>query len=109
MDDNPPPIVSVIMWGRCVNNAVQKFLQFQAPANTAAAATTLATAVASNTKTSALTVAQLLWINIIMDTFAASALATDPAHPEMLNRKPDTLSAPLFNVDMCKMIVGQSI
>jgi len=44
-----------------------------------------------------------------MDTFAALALATDPAHPAMLNHKPDTLSAPLFNMDMCKMIIGQSI
>ena len=44
-----------------------------------------------------------------MGTFAALALATDPAHPAMLNRRPDALLAPLFNVDMCKMIVGQSI
>jgi len=109
MDDNFSSIVSAIMWGRCVNDAVKKFLQFQVSVNITAVVITFVTAVASNTETSALTAVQLLWINLIMDTFAALALATDPAHPAMLNRKPDTLSAPLFNVDMWKMIVGQSI
>jgi P-type Ca2+ transporter type 2C len=44
-----------------------------------------------------------------MDTFAASALAIDPAHRSLLNWKPDRQSAPLFNVDMYKMILGQAI
>ena len=109
MDDNFSSIVSAIMWGRCVNDAVKKFLQFQVSVNITAVVITFVTAVASNSETSALTAVQLLWINIIMDTFAALALATDPAHPALLNRKPDSLTAPLFNVDMCKMILGQSI
>ena len=57
MGDNFALIVKVIMWGRCVNDAVRKFLQFQISTNT--------------------TAIQLLWINIIMDTFAALPLATD--------------------------------
>ena len=108
MDDNFSSIVTAIMWGGCVNDAV-KFLQFQVSINITAVVVTFVTAVASNTKTSALTAVQLLLINIIMDTFAALALATGPAHPAMLNRKLNTLSAPLFNVDMWKMIVGLSI
>jgi len=44
-----------------------------------------------------------------MDTLAALALATDPASPKLLDRKPDPMSAPLISVDMWKMIVGQSI
>ena len=44
-----------------------------------------------------------------MDTFAALALATDPASPALLERKPDKKTAPLFNVDMYKQIFGQSI
>jgi Ca2+-transporting ATPase len=44
-----------------------------------------------------------------MDTFAALALATDPADPENLNRKPDKKLAPLISADMWKMIIGQSI
>jgi P-type Ca2+ transporter type 2C len=54
-----------------------------------------------------LTAVQLLWINIIMDTFAALALATDPASEKHLDRKPDSMSTPLFSVDMYKQIFGQ--
>ncbi|KDQ14940.1 hypothetical protein BOTBODRAFT_109588 [Botryobasidium botryosum FD-172 SS1] len=108
MDDNFSSIVSAIMWGRCVNDAVRKFLQFQISVNITAVIVTFVTAVASATETSALTAVQLLWINIIMDTFAALALATDPATPALLKRKPDRKTAPLFSVDMWKMIIGQS-
>jgi Ca2+-transporting ATPase len=109
MDDNFASIVKAIMWGRCVNDAVRKFLQFQVSTNVTAVLITIVTSLASNNKESVLTAVQLLWINIIMDTFAALALATDPASEELLNRKPDRKSAPLFNVDMYKQIMGQSI
>ena len=52
---------------------------------------------------------QLLWDNLIMDTFAALALATDPPAPSILDRKPDRKSAPLITVTMWKMIIGQAI
>ena len=109
MDDNFSSIVKAIMWGRCVNDAVRKFLQFQISVNITAVIITFVTAVASSEEESALTAVQLLWINIIMDTFAALALATDPATPALLDRKPDKKTAPLFNVDMYKQIFGQSI
>ncbi|KAF8340444.1 uncharacterized protein EI90DRAFT_3035556 [Cantharellus anzutake] len=109
MDDNFASIVTAITWGRCVNDSVKKFLQFQISVNITAVIVTFVTAVASNSETSALTAVQLLWINIIMDTFAALALATDPAHPGLLNRRPDRLTAPLFSVDMYKQIFGQSV
>ncbi|KAN0060767.1 plasma membrane calcium [Thecaphora frezii] len=109
MDDNFSSIVSAIMWGRCVNDAVRKFLQFQLSVNISAVVVTFVTAVASDKEESALTAVQLLWINLIMDTLAALALATDPAHPGLLDRKPDRRNAPLISTDMWKMIVGQSI
>lgn len=52
---------------------------------------------------------QLLWVNLIMDTFAALALATDPPAPSILDRKPDKKSAGLINTRMGKMIIGQAI
>ncbi|KAJ3524170.1 hypothetical protein NMY22_g11122 [Coprinellus aureogranulatus] len=52
---------------------------------------------------------QLLWINIIMDTFAALALATDPATEPLLDRKPDRKTAPLFSVDMYNMTLAQLV
>ncbi|KAH7342030.1 calcium-translocating P-type ATPase [Rhizoctonia solani] len=109
MDDNFSSIVSAIMWGRCVNDSVRKFLQFQISVNITAVLITFISAVSSDEEESVLTAVQLLWINIIMDTFAALALATDPATPELLKRMPDRKTAPLFSVDMGKMIIGQSI
>ncbi|TKY84542.1 hypothetical protein EX895_006444 [Sporisorium graminicola] len=109
MDDNFASIVSAIMWGRCVNDAVRKFLQFQLSVNISAVIVTFVTAVASDEGKSALKAVQLLWINLIMDTLAALALATDPATPDLLDRKPDRRSASLISTDMWKMIVGQSI
>ncbi|KAG6329880.1 hypothetical protein ID866_9209 [Astraeus odoratus] len=109
MDDNFSSIVKAIMWGRCVNDAVRKFLQFQISTNVTAVVITFVTAVASASESSVLSAVQLLWINIIMDTFAALALATDPASPSLLDRKPDKLSAPLFSVNMYKQILLQSV
>jgi len=107
MDGNFASIVKAIMWGRCVNDAVHKFLQFQISTNIAVVITTFVSAVASNE--SVLTAIQLLWINITMDTFAALALATDPASESLLDRKPYTHGPRLFTADMIKMILGQSI
>jgi Ca2+-transporting ATPase len=104
VDDNFSSIVKAIMWGRCVNDAVRKFLQFQLSTNVTAVVVTSVTAIISSSETSALSAVQLLWINIIMDTFAALALATDPASPALLDRKPDKLTSPLFTVNMYKQI-----
>ncbi|KXN81316.1 Calcium-transporting ATPase 2 [Leucoagaricus sp. SymC.cos] len=109
MDDNFSSIVKAIIWGRCVNDSVRKFLQFQISTNVTAVVITFVTALASDQEESVLTAVQLLWINIIMDTFAALALATDPATEKLLNRKPDKKTAPLFTTDMYKMILFQSI
>ena len=109
MDDNFSSIVKAIMWGRCVNDAVRKFLQFQISTNVTAVIITTVSAISSMEETSVLSAVQLLWINIIMDTFAALALATDPASEKLLDRKPDKKHAPLFTVDMYKMIMLQSV
>ena len=109
MDDNFASIVKAIMWGRCVNDAVRKFLQFQISTNITAVIITFVSSIASDDEESVLSAVQLLWINIIMDTFAALALATDPASVSLLDRKPDTRGTRLFTADMIKMILGQSI
>ena len=109
MDDNFESIVTAIMWGRSVNDAVKRFLQFQLSVNIGAVGITFISAVASDEEKAVFSAVQLLWINLIMDTLAALALATDPASPELLDRKPDRRDAPLISTDMWKMIVGQSI
>ncbi|GJJ68799.1 P-type Ca2+ transporter type 2B [Entomortierella parvispora] len=109
MDDNFSSIVKAISWGRTVNDAVKKFLQFQLTVNVTAVILTFVTAVASDNQTPVMSAVQLLWINLIMDTLAALALATDPPTPELLERQPEPRSAPLINFTMWKMILGQSI
>lgn len=109
MDDNFSSIVKAMMWGRAVNDAVKKFLQFQVTVNITAVLLTFITAVSSGSEESVLTAVQLLWINLIMDTMAALALATDPPTASILDRKPDPKSAPLITVTMWKMIIGESI
>jgi Ca2+-transporting ATPase len=109
MDDNFASIVKALLWGRAVNDAVKKFLQFQLTVNVTAVLLTFVSAVSSPTQESVLTAVQLLWVNLIMDTFAALALATDPPTRSLLDRKPDPKSAPLITLRMWKMIIGQSI
>ncbi|DAA73520.1 TPA_exp: Calcium-transporting ATPase [Trichophyton benhamiae CBS 112371] len=109
MDDNFNSIVKAIAWGRTVNDAVKKFLQFQITVNITAVVLTFVSAVASNDEESVLTAVQLLWVNLIMDTFAALALATDPPTDTILDRKPEPKSSPLITLTMWKMIIGQSI
>jgi P-type Ca2+ transporter type 2C len=70
---------------------------------------TFVSAVASDKEESVLNAVQLLWVNLIMDTFAALALATDPPSRTVLDRKPDRKSAPLITLRMAKMIIGQAI
>ncbi len=107
MDDDFSSIVNAIMWGRCVNDSVRKILQFHITANVTAVVITFVWALASEEKP-ILSAVQLLWINIVIGTFAALALATDPASPVLLNRKPDKKTDPLFTVNMIKQILGQA-
>ncbi|KAI9449865.1 Ca-transporting ATPase [Lactarius psammicola] len=108
MDDDFSLVVNAIMWGRCVNDSVRKFLQFQISANVTTVVLVFVWALASKEEEPILSAVQLLWINIIIDTFAALALATDPASPVLLNRKPDKTD-PLFTVNMIKQILGQAV
>ncbi|CAG8427274.1 unnamed protein product [Penicillium salamii] len=109
MDDNFSSIVKAMAWGRTVCDAVKKFLQFQITVNITAVVLTFVSAVASGNEDSVLSAVQLLWVNLIMDTFAALALATDPPTETVLDRKPESKSDPLITLTMWKMIVGQSI
>lgn len=109
LDDNFSSIVNAIVWGRCVNDAVRKFLQFQITVNIVAVVVTFVSSISNNGEASVLTPVQLLWLNLIMDTLAALALATDPADPKSLDRKPDRASMPLITAEMWKQIFVQSV
>ncbi|KAF9583251.1 hypothetical protein BGW38_009920 [Lunasporangiospora selenospora] len=109
MDDNFSSIVKAILWGRTVNDAVKKFLQFQLTVNVTAVVLTLVTAVISEDQEPVMSAVQLLWVNLIMDTLAALALATDPPTMDLLDRQPEPRTAPLISFAMWKMILGEAI
>ncbi|KAJ5944088.1 hypothetical protein N7516_004256 [Penicillium verrucosum] len=109
LDDNFKSIITAISWGRAVNDAVAKFLQFQVTVNITAVILTFVSSVYSSDNTSVLTAVQLLWVNLIMDTFAALALATDAPTEKILDRKPVPKHASLFTLTMWKMILGQAV
>lgn len=109
MDDNFASIVKALKWGRAVNDAVKRFLQFQLTVNVTAVVLTFVTAVSSEHEGSVLTAVQLLWVNLIMDTLAALALATDPPQDSVLNRKPERRGSSIISITMWKMIIGQAI
>jgi Ca2+-transporting ATPase len=108
MTDDFAAIVNAIKWGRCVSSSIKKFIQFQLTVNITAVTLTFVSAVASSDGHSVLTAVQLLWVNLIMDTLAALALATDKPDDTVLDHKPDGRKAPLISVSMWKMILGQS-
>jgi P-type Ca2+ transporter type 2C len=107
LDDNFSSTITALMWGRAVNDAVKKFLQFQITVNITAVILTFVSAVSNPDYHSVLTAVQLLWVNLIMDTLAALALATDAPTKKILDRPPQPKSAPLITINMWKMITGQ--
>ena len=109
LDDNFSSTITALMWGRAVNDAVKKFLQFQVTVNIAAVVLTFVSAVSDSANHSVLSAVQLLWVNLIMDTLAALALATDPPTPAILDRPPERKDANLITTNMWKMITGQAI
>lgn len=108
MSDDFLAIVQAIVWGRCVSTSIQKFIQFQLTVNVTAVVLTFVSAVADSEGASVLTAVQLLWVNLIMDTLAALALATDKPDATLLDRKPAGRHAPLILVSMWKMIMLQA-
>ncbi len=86
VDDNFKSIVTGIWWGRTLFQNIQRFLQFQLSVNVVALVCALIGPLVGIPLP--LTVTQLLWINIIMDTFAALALSTDPPRPHTMLEKP---------------------
>ncbi|KAK1590418.1 calcium-translocating P-type ATPase [Colletotrichum navitas] len=106
LDDNFASIVKALVWGRTVNTAVKKFLQFQFTINITAGTLTVVSELAGD---SIFTVVQLLWINLIMDIFASLGLATDYPSPDFLKSRPEPRNAPIVNISMWKMILCQAV
>ncbi|XP_014817819.1 PREDICTED: plasma membrane calcium-transporting ATPase 3-like, partial [Calidris pugnax] len=94
------------MWGRNVYDSIAKFLQFQLTVNVVAVV--VAFTGACITQDSPLKAVQMLWVNLIMDTLASLALATEPPTEALLLRKPYGRDQPLISRTMLRNILGHA-
>ncbi|CAC9448809.1 vacuolar-type Ca2+-ATPase [Leishmania donovani] len=97
LDDNFRSVQRAVVWGRCVNDNIRKFLQLQLTVNYVSVALTFIGSLMAGGHSSPLTTVQLLWVNLIMDTLAALALATEEPSEECLKRQPIHRKAPLVS------------
>ncbi|KAL3632505.1 putative calcium-transporting ATPase 11, plasma membrane-type [Castilleja foliolosa] len=107
LDDNFATIVNVAKWGRAVYINIQKFVQFQLTVNIVALMINFISACVSGS--APLTAVQLLWVNLIMDTLGALALATEPPHDGLMQRPPVGRTESFITMTMWRNIIGQSI
>lgn len=107
MDDNFTTIVNVARWGRAVYINIQKFVQFQLTVNVVALMLNFISACVSGS--APLTAVQMLWVNLIMDTLGALALATEPPNEGLMKRKPIGRNVNIITGIMWRNIIGQSI
>lgn len=104
VDNSFSSIGRAVMWGRSLFQNIQRFILFQMTVNVAACLIVLAGAFMGTE--SPLTVTQMLWVNLIMDTFAAMALASLPPSHSVMREKPRSREAFIINRPMWKSIVG---
>ena len=113
LDDNFASIVIAILWGRNIYDCISKFIQFQLTVNVVALSMSfigaMNNALSKESLPQPITAVQMLWVNLIMDTFAALALATEPPNDSLLDRKPVKHDDSLLTPDMFKTIIGQCI
>ena len=104
IDNSFSSIGKAVMWGRSLYQNIQRFLLFQLTVNVAACFIVLFGAFMG--EESPLTVTQMLWVNLIMDTFAAMALASLPPSESVMNDKPRDRNSFILNKAMYQNILG---
>eukprot|EP01069_Polyplicarium_translucidae_P000340 Polyplicarium_translucidae@DN1194_c0_g1_i1.p1 len=107
LDDNFESIVKAVLWGRNIFDNVRRFLQFQLTVNLSAVTTALIGS--TFLRSSPLCAVQLLWVNLIMDSFASLALATEPPSQDLLKRPPHSRQDYLVSKVMWRSILCQSV
>ncbi|XP_072955886.1 calcium-transporting ATPase 10, plasma membrane-type-like [Typha angustifolia] len=106
LDDNFSTIATVAKWGRSVYINIQKFVQFQLTVNVVALVVNFSSACFRGN--APLTAVQLLWVNMIMDTLGALALATEPPNDDLMKRLPVGRTGKFISNTMWRNILGQS-
>jgi len=107
LDDNFKSIVMSVMWGRCVFDNIRKFVQFQLTVNLGALSIAIIAAAAGSELP--FYAVQFLWLNLVMDTFGALALATERPTEALLERHPYPKTESLVSQHMMNFIGVHSI
>lgn len=103
LDDSFASIATAVMWGRSLYRNIQRFVLFQLTINFAAIIICFVGAIFGTDMP--LTVVQILWVNIIMDTFAAMAMASLPPNPKVMNDKPRPAGEFIITPAMTRTII----
>lgn len=106
-DDNFCSILVAVLYGRNIYDCVRKFLQFQVTVNVVALVIVFTGSIVLSD--APFTAVQMLWVNLIMDTFAALALATEPPTQDMYLRQPYNRDESIINTVMWRNILGQAV
>ncbi len=104
IDNSFSSIGRAVMWGRSLYRNIQRFILFQMTVNVVACLIVLVGAFMGTEVP--LTVTQMLWVNLIMDTFAAMALASLPPSTSVMKEKPRDRRSFIINRDMARQIIG---
>ncbi|MDR2926953.1 MAG: calcium-translocating P-type ATPase, PMCA-type [Cytophagaceae bacterium] len=107
LDNSFSSISRAVLWGRSLYQNIQRFILFQLTINVVACLIVLIGAFLGTE--SPLTVTQMLWVNLIMDTFAALALASLPPNKKVMNDKPRKTTDHIINRGMAKNILGAGV
>ena len=107
IDNSFSSIGRAVMWGRSLYQNIQRFLLFQLTVNVAACLLVMFGSFFG--KESPLTVTQMLWVNLIMDTFGAMALASLPPSPGVMKNKPRNRNAFIINRPMLFELIGVGV
>lgn len=107
LDDNFGSVLNSVKWGRNVYASTRKFLQFQITVNIVALVVSIVGGI--SVENSPLSAVQMLWVNLIMDSLAALALATEPPTDDLFDSRPFGRTEGMINTDMYITMITQSI
>ncbi|KAK0600244.1 hypothetical protein LWI29_012981 [Acer saccharum] len=107
LDDNFASVVTVLRWGRSVYNNIQKFLQFQLTVSIAGLVINFVTVVSFGKVP--LTAVQLPWVNLIMNTLGALAMATEHPTDDLMKQSPVGRSKPFITKIMWRNLISQAV
>ena len=105
LDDSFSTVVTAVEWGRSIYHNIQRFIYFQLSVNVAALLTSIAGPLLLGEEYP-LTITQILWINLIMDTLAALALASEPKDPAVMDEAPRKISDSIITGGMWRRILA---